>query len=96
MASQRYALSVIFSAVIIVMSHALPVHAESRTSASLCNPHAMKVWQVMNDLTPEDEATIDGYLEIACSPAVLHSGRNKELALHLLYQLGGSVKVGAH
>ena len=66
---------------------------ESNSTALAGDPKAVKVWQVIEDLTPEDEATIDGYLEIACSPAVLHSGRNKELALHLLYQLGGSVKV---
>ena len=36
---------------------------------------------------------IDGYLELACSPAVLYAGRNKEYALHLLYHVGGSVKV---
>ncbi len=66
---------------------------ESNIAALAEDPKAVKVWQVIDDLTPEDEATIDGYLEIACSPAVLHSGRNKELALHLLYQLGGSVKV---
>ena len=69
------------------------VHAESASGALQSDPKAVKAWQVIEDLTPEDEATIDGYLEIACSPAVLHSGRNKELSLHLLYQLGGSVKV---
>ncbi|XP_064402519.1 nascent polypeptide-associated complex subunit alpha, muscle-specific form-like isoform X3 [Halichondria panicea] len=70
----------------------LPPCSESNSTALAGDPKAVKVWQVIEDLTPEDEATIDGYLEIACSPAVLHSGRNKELALHLLYQLGGSVK----
>ncbi len=75
----------------IVLSVCTP--PESNIAALAEDPKAVKVWQVIDDLTPEDEATIDGYLEIACSPAVLHSGRNKELALHLLYQLGGSVKV---
>jgi hypothetical protein len=36
---------------------------------------------------------MDGYLQLACSPAVLYGGRNMELGYHLLYQLGGSVKV---
>ena len=36
---------------------------------------------------------IDGYLELACSPAVLHGGRNKELAVHYLHAFGGSLKV---
>ena len=53
----------------------------------------MKVWQPLEGTTHEDESVVDGYLELACSPAVLHSGRNKEFAMHLLYQLGGSVKV---
>ena len=66
---------------------------ESKSGALQGDPKAVKVWQLIEDLTPEDEAAIDGYMEIACSPAILHSGRNKELALHLLYQLGGSVKV---
>ena len=44
-------------------------------------------------MSQEDEDTIDGYLELACSPAIPHGGRNKELAMHLLHQVGGSVKV---
>lgn len=54
----------------------------------------MQVWQPLEGLSEEEECVVDGYLELACSPAVLYSGRNKEYALHLLYQLGGSVKVG--
>ena len=53
----------------------------------------VKVWQPLEGTSHEDESVVDGYLELACSPAVLHSGRNKEFAMHLLYQLGGSVKV---
>ena len=53
----------------------------------------VKVWQPLEGTSHEDESVIDGYLELACSPAILHSGRNKEFAMHLLYQLGGSVKV---
>ena len=51
------------------------------------------IWEPLDGLSQEDEDTIDGYLELACSPAVPHGGRNKELALHLLYQVNGSVKV---
>ena len=36
---------------------------------------------------------MDGYLELACSPVVPHGGRNKELAVHFLHALGGSIKV---
>jgi uncharacterized C2H2 Zn-finger protein len=50
------------------------------------------VWKPMENLSQEDEDTIDGYLELACSPAVPFNGRNKELALHLLNQVNGSVK----
>ena len=54
---------------------------------------ATKTWQPLESSTPEDESVIDGFLELACSPAVLCAGRNKELSMHLLYQMGGSVKV---
>jgi len=36
---------------------------------------------------------VDGYFELACSPAVKLGGRNKEYAHHILHKLGGSVKV---
>ena len=36
---------------------------------------------------------VDGYFELACSPAVRLGGRNKEYAHHILHKLGGSVKV---
>lgn len=36
---------------------------------------------------------MDGYFELACSPAVRLGGRNKEYAHHILHKLGGSVKV---
>lgn len=51
------------------------------------------VWKPLDNLTEEDESMIDGYLELACSPAILHGGRNKELAIHFLHALGGSIKV---
>lgn len=55
--------------------------------------HEALVWEPMSGLSQEDEDTIDGYLELACSPAVPCGGRNKELALQLLKQVNGSVKV---
>ena len=54
---------------------------------------ATLLWKPLDGLTQEDESVIDGYLELACSPAVLHGGRNKELGLHFLNALGGSIKV---
>lgn len=53
----------------------------------------VKVWKPLVGASHEDESVVDGYLELVCSPAVLHAGRNKEFAMHLLHQLGGSVKV---
>ena len=55
--------------------------------------HEALIWEPMSGLSQEDEDTIDGYLELACSPAVPYGGRNKELALQLLKQVNGSVKV---
>ena len=54
---------------------------------------AIKVWKPPPDLTQEEEDTVDGYLELACSPVMPHAGRNKEFALHTLYQTKGSIKV---
>ena len=54
---------------------------------------ASLVWKPLEGLSQEDEDTIDGFLELACSPAIPHGGRNKELALHILHQVKGSVKV---
>ena len=70
----------------------------SSSSDSISGPakednRAICVWKPIPNLTHEDENTLDGYLELACSPAILHAGRNKEFAMHLLYQVGGSVKV---
>ena len=66
----------------------------NRSDVSSDKHQASKVWQPLEGTTAEDESVMDGYLELACSPAVLQAGRNKELAMHLLHQLGGSVKVG--
>ena len=51
------------------------------------------MWKPFETMTQEDESVIEGYLELACSPSVGHGGRNKELAIHYLHSLGGSVKV---
>ena len=51
------------------------------------------MWKPLDNLSEEDESMIDGYLELACSPAILHGGRNKELAIHFLHAMGGSIKV---
>ena len=86
-------LSVLISFFSCVCLFLLCCHAESRAKASQDEYRATKVWQPIKDLTAEDDSVIDGYLELACSPASPYAGRNKELALHLLFQLGGSVKV---
>ena len=65
----------------------------SHTGAAQNDYNATRVWEPLKELTHEDESIIDGYLQLACSPAVLYGGRNMELAYHFLYQLGGSVKV---
>lgn len=57
------------------------------------DPKATLLWKPLEGLTQEDESVIDGFMELACSPAVLHGGRNKELASHYLHSLGGSIKV---
>ncbi len=67
--------------------------SESKKDVSKNNPKATLLWKPFDDLTQEDESIIDGYLELACSPAILHGGRNKEIALHFLQSLGGSMKV---
>ena len=61
--------------------------------ANMSDHNATLVWKPIDNLSQEDEDTIDGYLELACSPAIPHNGRNKELALHLLKGVNGSVKV---
>ena len=66
---------------------------DSKKDISKINPRATMLWKPLDDLTQEDESIIDGYLELACSPAILHGGRNKEIALHFLHSLGGSIKV---
>ena len=71
-------------------------HTDSPSAPSHEVSHAVKVWQPLEQPLEEDENVIDGYLELACSPAVLYAGRNKEYALHLLYHVGGSVKVSHH
>ncbi|KAL5464065.1 hypothetical protein EMCRGX_G033024 [Ephydatia muelleri] len=53
---------------------------------------ASKVWAPIENLTLEEECTLDGYLELACSTSVPYGGRNKEYALHVLHYIGGSVK----
>ena len=67
-------------------------HTESRSGLASVDPKSTKVWQPLSGVTQEDDNVIDGFLELACSPAVLHAGRNKELATHLLHQVGGSIK----
>ena len=51
------------------------------------------VFGILSKTAHEDESIMDGYLQLACSPAVLYGGRNMELAYHFLYRLGGSIKV---
>ena len=75
-----------------VWSGPLPSLA-SHTAAAQDDYRAIRVWEPLKDLTHEDESIIDGFLQLACSPAVLYGGRNMELAYHFLYRLGGSVKV---
>ena len=53
---------------------------------------ASKVWAPIENLTLEEECTLDGYLELACSSSVPYGGRNKEYALHVLHYIGGSIK----
>ncbi len=67
--------------------------AEQRCKMSEDAHGATLVWKPFEDITPEDESVIEGYLELACSPSVGHGGRNKELAIHFLHTLDGSVKV---
>jgi len=54
---------------------------------------ALMVWRPFENMMPEDESVVEGYLELACSPSVGFGGRNKELAIHYLFALGGSIKV---
>ena len=65
----------------------------SHAGAAQDDYKSTRVWEPLKELTHEDESIVDGYLQLACSPAVLYGGRNMELAYHYLYQLGGSVKV---
>ena len=74
------------------LSPSLPPSA-SHAGAAQDDYKATRAWDPLKDLTHEDESIMDGYLQLACSPAVLYGGRNMELAYHFLYQLGGSVKV---
>lgn len=85
--------NVLHSHCTLIISH---THTHSPASCSNGSPdeHKMvKVWKPLMGASHEDESVVDGYLELVCSPAVLHAGRNKEFAMHLLHQLGGSVKV---
>lgn len=66
---------------------------DSPDSASRDVHRAEQVWQPLSHPLEEDESVIDGFLELACSPAIQHAGRNKEYALHVLHNTGGSVKV---
>lgn len=66
---------------------------ESRSGVEKDDPKATLLWKPLEGLTEEDESVIDGFMELACSPAVLYGGRNKELASHYLHALGGSIKV---
>lgn len=70
-----------------------PPPPPARPEATSSPSHEALIWEPMSGLSQEDEDTIDGYLELACSPAVPYGGRNKELALQLLKQVNGSVKV---
>lgn len=71
----------------------LPTYKKAKIVYENEEPHGgTLVWKPLHGLSQEDEDTIDGYLELACSPAIPHGGRNKELAMHLLHQVGGSVK----
>ena len=72
------------------------VFAELKSNISKEVSKATLLWKPLEGLTQEDESVIDGYLELACSPAVLHGGRNKELGVHFLHALGGSIKVSVH
>lgn len=66
---------------------------DSQDSALQDDHHAEQVWKPLSQPLEEDESVIDGFLELACSPAIQHAGRNKEYALHILHNAGGSVKV---
>ena len=38
-------------------------------------------------------SSVESYLEMACSVAVLGGGSNKEYALHILHRVNGNIKV---
>ena len=71
----------------------VPADDSFSDSSSNCGEKSTLVWSPLEGLSQEDEDTVDGFLELSCSPAVPHGGRNKEIALHILHQVKGSVKV---
>ncbi|XP_065919665.1 uncharacterized protein [Dysidea avara] len=65
---------------------------ETRTGVEQDRDFSELVFMPLDNLSRDDEDTLDGYFELACSPAVKLGGRNKEYAHHILHKLGGSVK----
>ena len=83
--------------IVTQVSHPLFSHTHSHSLYTEAPPDAShkatRVWNPLQGLSPEEEDTVDGFLELACSPVMPHAGRNKEFALHTLYQTKGSIKV---
>jgi hypothetical protein len=52
---------------------------ESRGSIEKDNLKSTLLWKPLEGLTQEDESVIDGFMELACSPAVLYGGTGQPL-----------------